>query len=131
MRPRPWRCPTRRLIVRSSVVATQLPSGKKKGIGQRRVKGMRVRDLENALIVRVLPVHNDVLGPSEPLPITNHNNCNLIDSGIRKVVVTPITILVKVKRDATMAIRIQGSSELQGLLIEMNSRMGSVKNTLK
>jgi len=104
---------------------------KKKDIAQRRVKGMRVRDLENALIVRVLPVHNDVLGPSELLPITNHNNCNLIDSGIRKVVAMPITILVKVKRDATMVIRIQGSGELQGLLIEMNSRMGSVKDTLK
>ncbi len=92
---------------------------------------MRVRDMEDVLIVRMLPVHNDVLGPSEPLPITNHNNCNLIDSGIKKVVVTPITILIKVKRDATMMIRIQGSGKLQGLLIKMNSRMESVKDALK
>ena len=57
---------------------------------------MRVRDPKEAAKM-ILPIHNNVLGTSDPLSITNNNNSYLSDSGIRKIITSSVTILIKVK----------------------------------
>src|SRR5712691_1541810 len=94
---------------------------------------MRVSDSEEGQRIArlVLLVDNDVLGSSNLLSITNHNNSNLINIRIRKIVATPVRIWIKVKRDLTTLIRWQGAGQLECLLIKVNSRMGLVKHALK
>src|SRR5713101_5433561 len=86
---------------------------------------MRVEDSkEGPSIARlVLLVDNDVLRPSNLLSITDHNDSNLIDIGIGKVIATCIRIWIKVKRDLTTLIRWQDAGQLECLLIKVKSRM--------
>ena len=79
----------------------------------------------------ILPINDDVLRPSNPLSITNDNDSYLIDIGVRKIVATPVSSWIKVKRYLTLPIRRQGGGQLECLLIKMNSRMGLVKHALK
>jgi hypothetical protein len=60
---------------------------------------MRVPDSEEGqrMARHILLVNDDVLGPIEALFIANHHNSNLIHSGVRKIVATPVTVLIKVK----------------------------------
>ena len=57
---------------------------------------MGVRDPKEA-VRTILPIHNDILRASDPLSITNNNNSYLSDSGIRKIIASPVTILIKVE----------------------------------
>jgi hypothetical protein len=60
---------------------------------------MSVRDSEKGqrMMRKIFPINDDVLRPSNPLSITNHNNSYLIDSFFRQIVATPVRILIKVK----------------------------------
>jgi len=57
---------------------------------------MGARDPKEA-VRRILPIHNDILRASDPLSITNNNNSYLSDSGIRKIIVSSVIILIKVE----------------------------------
>jgi len=116
------------LYVGNPRIPSHLSSGEKKDIAQRRVKGMRVRHSEKGLI---LPVNDDVLWPRKLVSITNNNNSDLIDSGIREIVAMPVTVLIKVKRDLITLFRRHKGSHLICLLIKVNSRMRLMKDALK
>ena len=79
----------------------------------------------------ILLIDDNVLGPSDPLSITDDDDGYLIDIGLREVVTTRIRVWIKVKRDSTLLIVWQGGGQLKGLLIKVNSRMGLVKHALK
>ncbi len=79
----------------------------------------------------ILLVDDDVLGPSNLLSISNHDNSYLVDIGIRKIIATPVRVWIKVKRYLTSLIRWQGGGQLECLLIKVNGRMGLVKHALK
>jgi hypothetical protein len=91
---------------------------------------MGVSDPKEAVRV-ILSIDNDVLGASNPLSITNNNGSNLIDSGIRKIVVMPVTTLIKVKRYLELLIRRHSDDQLKCLLIKANGRMNFMKDALK
>jgi hypothetical protein len=91
---------------------------------------MGVRDPEEA-VRAILPVDNDVLGANQPLSITNNDGSNLICSGIGKVVATPVTICIKVKRYSELLIRGHGDGQRKCLLIKANGRMNLMKDALK
>jgi hypothetical protein len=57
---------------------------------------MRVKDSKEA-VGTILPIHNDILRASDSLSITNNNNSYLPDSGIRKIIASPVAILIKVE----------------------------------
>ena len=57
---------------------------------------MGVRDPKKAVRM-ILLIHNDILRASDPLSITNNNNSYLSDSGIRKIIVSSVIILIKVE----------------------------------
>src|SRR6266852_591506 len=79
----------------------------------------------------ILLVDDDVLGSSNLLSITNHDDSYLVDIGIRKIIATPVRVWIKVKRYLTSLIRWQGGGQLECLLIKVNGRMGLVKHALK
>src|SRR6267154_139926 len=90
---------------------------------------MRVTHPNKAVIV--LPIHNDILGPSVSRSITNDNNSYLPYSGIRKVIASSVTILIKVKCNRKLLIRRHVNGPLKCLLIKTNSRVRLMKDPLK
>jgi hypothetical protein len=68
---------------------------------------MKIRDTPKRAI---LAVKNNILGVLDLIPITWENDCDLIDRGIRGIVTSSITILIKVKRDCALLFRRQMNS---------------------
>jgi hypothetical protein len=91
---------------------------------------MRVGDGKEAARA-VLIIDNDVLGADVPVPITDNDNSNLIHRGMRKGVATPVTALIKVKRDLELLVRRHIDGHGKSLLIKVNSRVRLVKDSLK
>ena len=68
---------------------------------------MKIRDAINRAII---VIKDDILGPFGLIPITWDNNCYLIDSCLREIIVPSITVLIKVERDSALLFWRQMSS---------------------
>jgi hypothetical protein len=84
------------ILISELTMPSKLASGKKQDISQGGIKRMKVR---NALQRAIPKIKDKILRISDLVPITWNNDSYLFDRGIRGIVASPITILIKVERD--------------------------------
>jgi hypothetical protein len=95
------------ILISELTMPTKLASGEKQDISQAGIKRIKVRDV----LQRAIPkIEDKILRVSDLVPITWNNNSYLFNRGIRGIVASSITILIKVERDCALIFWRQMSS---------------------